>query len=155
MIVVSNASPLIALARIDRFILLRDLFGHVCVPEGVYGEVVVAGAGRPGSREVKEAAGVWIEVRTVQEPLVTKGLFVLGQGEAEAIALALELGADLTLLDDRQARQAARLMGLSLAGTVGVLRFALEEGKLENWEKTLEELGEQGFRISGQVLRSL
>ena len=43
MILVSNASPLVNLARIGRLEILRDLFGEVCVPDAVWAEVVVAG----------------------------------------------------------------------------------------------------------------
>lgn len=64
MTVVSNASPLIILARIGHLRLLADLYGRIVIPLEVHDEVVVAGRGRAGSEEVREAG--WIEVRAVR-----------------------------------------------------------------------------------------
>ena len=58
MIVVSNSSPLISLSAIGLFDLLNALYGTIHIPEAVYQEVVVTGAGRPGSEEVQAAP--WI-----------------------------------------------------------------------------------------------
>jgi hypothetical protein len=152
MIVVSNSGPLITLARVEHFALLRELLGHVYVPQGVYDEVVVAGAGLPGSRELEEAIGGWMEIRPVREPLIARSMFALGRGEAEAITLTLEIKADVVLLDDRKARRAAQFLGVPLMGTVGVLRLALEAGKLEDWDGIIKKLEVHGFRISTRIL---
>ena len=61
MIVVSDASPLITLARAGHLELLRDFYGGILIPRAVHEEVTVAGAGLPGAEEVKSA--VWVEVR--------------------------------------------------------------------------------------------
>ena len=53
--VVSNSTPLIALARINRFDLLRKLFNEINIPLAVYDEVVNAGKGRAGVSEVENA----------------------------------------------------------------------------------------------------
>ncbi len=74
-------------------------------------------------------------------------------GESEAIALALETGADLILLDDSDAREKARLYGLTITGTIGVLMRAREEGKLSSFKEVLERLKRNGFWI-GNALRS-
>jgi predicted nucleic acid-binding protein len=52
---VSNASPLISLARIDYFDLLPKLFDRVLIPAEVYDEAAIDGAGRPGAEEVCRA----------------------------------------------------------------------------------------------------
>ncbi|RMF37341.1 MAG: DUF3368 domain-containing protein [Chloroflexi bacterium] len=145
MIVVSNAGPLISLARAGYFSLLRDLFERMYIPRAVYEEVVVAGWGLPGSREVEGAVGEWIEVREAHEPHGAREMFSLGRGEAEAIALAMEMKADLVLLDDRKARRVAESLGLPLSGTLGVLRRAFQKGLIENWEEVLETLVTHGF----------
>ena len=61
MSVVSNASPLINLARIGKLTLLRDLYGELIVPEAVWQEVVVEGAGQPGADAVESAT--WIKTQ--------------------------------------------------------------------------------------------
>ncbi len=89
MTVVSNASPLINLARIGQFGLLRDVFGEVWIPEAVQREVVEEGAGQPGADEVRTAE--WIKTKSITNgPLVRALRQDLDAGEAEAIVLALE-----------------------------------------------------------------
>ncbi len=106
MIVVSDSSPLIALADVGQLRLLRDLFSTVLIPEAVYQEIVVQGAGSTGAEAVQSAA--WIEQRGVANTGLADVLKLeLDEGEAEAIALALESGADLVLLDERRGRQRA------------------------------------------------
>lgn len=119
MIVVSNAGPLIALAKIEQFELLRELFGKLCIPQAVYDEVVVIGAGKAGANETRQGVGNWIEVKKVKDLVMVKSLLTkLGKGESEAIALALEMKADLVLLDDYKARATAEFMGLNMTGTM-------------------------------------
>ncbi len=59
MSVVSNASPLINLARVEKLDLLRQLYGELFIPEAVWHEVVIEGVGQPGADEVKTA--IWIK----------------------------------------------------------------------------------------------
>jgi len=100
MSVVSNASPLINLARIDQLDLLRQLYGEVWIPEAVYREVVEEGAGQAGAEEVRAAS--WIKTRDVSNKALVQALrYELDAGEAEAIALALVMQADLLLMDER------------------------------------------------------
>jgi predicted nucleic acid-binding protein len=86
MIVVSNASPLVGLASIRQFDLLKQLYGKVHIPEAVWQEVVVDGAGQPGSTEVENAK--WIKRYQVADTrLVHSLLQYLDEGESEAIVL--------------------------------------------------------------------
>jgi predicted nucleic acid-binding protein len=151
-IIVSNAGPLIALAKIERFELLRKLFSKLCIPQAVYDEVVVIGAGRAGANETEQAVGDWIEVQEVKDLVMVKSLLTkLGKGESEAIALALETKADLVLLDDYKARATAEFMGLNMTGTVGMLNKAQKEGLISDLRPLLDELRARGFRLSDKV----
>lgn len=129
MIVISDSSALIGLSAIGALDLLYQIYGTVVVPEAVYREVVVDGAGKPGAQAV--ATATWIDVQTVKNPSSVTYLtnsVGLDQGESEAIVLAQEIGADLILLDDFKARQYARQQRLSITGTVGVLLAAKQRG---------------------------
>jgi predicted nucleic acid-binding protein len=151
-IIVSNAGPLIALAKIERFELLRELFGKLCIPQAVYDEVVVMGTGKAGANETGQAVGDWIEVQEVKDLVMVKSLLTkLGKGESEAIALALEMKADLVLLDDYKARATAEFMGLNMTGTVGMLSKAQKEGIISDLRPLLDELRARGFRLSDKV----
>ena len=155
MLVVSNASPLILLARMERFELLLQIFGRIVIPEAVYAEVVTNSPGRPGAAETQEGVNNWIEVHPVQQRELARSLLTkLGWGESEAITLALEKNADVVLLDDRKARIAAEFMGLQVRGTVGLLIQAYRQGMIENLEQALDELQKAGIRISEAVYKS-
>ncbi|MGC9397212.1 MAG: hypothetical protein ACP5J4_20395 [Anaerolineae bacterium] len=108
MTVVSNASPLINLAPIGQLALLPALYDKICIPEAVWQEVVVAGQGLPGAEVI--ATATWITRYTVTNSTLVAALRQdLDAGEAEAIALALELQAEL-LLGVLQTRHLARLL---------------------------------------------
>lgn len=118
--VVSDASVLIHLARIGELNLLHQLDGNLLIPKVIWREVVIEGAGQPGAEEVRTAS--WIETHDVANEHLVRALRQdLDAGEAEAIALALEVGADLLLMDDRLGRETARYLGLRYVGLIGVL----------------------------------
>ena len=97
----------------------------------------------------------WIERRTVADTgLVALLRQDLGVGEAEAIVLAREAGADLVLLDERMGRIAAKRLGLRVTGLVGVLIEARERGLLTDAEAVVNDLHQKaGFWLSEELRR--
>ncbi len=146
--VVSDASALINLARIGELRLLRQLYGEVLIPQAVWREVVVEGAGQPGAEEVHRAS--WLTAKGVANEHLVRALRQdLDAGEAEAIALALELGADLLIMDERLGRQTAGYLGLRYLGLIGVLIAAKRRGLIGCIKSRLDALRDQaGFRVS-------
>ncbi len=130
MIVVSDTTPLISLLKIDRLDLLEKLFGSVLIPEGVFHELTENPAYSDEAEQIRSCA--FIEIKSVDRNSVS--LFQkrtgLDLGESEAIILTDELNADLTLLDEQQARAVAKNIGLTIMGTVGILGTALNRGYL-------------------------
>ena len=109
--VISNSSPLIHLSKIGYLGLLKDYFQRIVVPEAVYKECMVEGKNKEEVKILKEAN--WIEVKRTKDKNLVKLLeSYLDYGESEAIALALEINADLILLDDLDARERARIYDL-------------------------------------------
>ena len=156
MIVVSNSSVLIALSTIQKLDLLKENFKKVYIPEAVWNEVVVRGEGEPGCQEVKNAG--WIETKKIKNVnLVSAFDESLDKGEAEAITLALELSADLILLDEKDARLIAEKYKLKPLGTVGILVLAKKKNNIDNLKSELDKLINEGnFRISKDIyLRAL
>jgi predicted nucleic acid-binding protein len=149
-IVVSDASPLISLAAIDRLDLLRRLYNEVIIPEAVRREVVLTAPGAAGAADV--AGANWIKVRSVEDRTLVEALRVtLDVGEAEAIALALEVHADLLLVDERRARSVAQRLGQPVIGVLGVV---VEAKLISAVGPLLEDLTERaGFRVS-EALRA-
>ncbi len=147
MIVVSNTSPLISLAHIGQLHLLQQLYDRIIIPRAVYEEAVASGAERPGANEVQSED--WIQIQEVSnhEEVSTLRSF-LGQGEAEAIVLAMEVGADILLIDEKLGRKEAAKRGITYIGVLGMIIDAKRTGLLPEIEPLLNELVfNAGFHI--------
>ena len=149
--VVSNASALINLARIGKLELLHELYGELVIPEAVWQEVVIEGAGQPGTDEVKAAA--WIKKHVITNKQLLHALQQdLDAGEAEAIALASEIKAELLLMDERLGRETAHYLGLRYIGLIGVLIEARHKGLISAVKPHLDALRDMaGFRIRDEL----
>jgi predicted nucleic acid-binding protein len=120
--VVADSSPLVILTKLGCFDLLNRLFPRLYISAAVHDEVVIGGAGLPGALEVSQAE--WIEVKALQNPAglySAQRKYGLGPGEMSTILLAKEIGANPVLLDDYRARKLAKVEGLEILGTVGLL----------------------------------
>lgn len=155
MTVVCNTSPLTSLAAIGLFDLLRELFGQIHIAQGVWLELNHGGMRHPGSREVEDAS--WVERHEVQnQALVTILRRDLDRGEAETLALALELKADLVLLDEKEGRHAAGRLGIRSLGVLGMLLQAKRLGKLQEVRPHLDALRERaGFFLGDRLYRDV
>jgi predicted nucleic acid-binding protein len=129
LLVVSDASPLRALHHLGLLTLCRDLYGQVIVPTAVQREL---GNATSHCAALEIADYTWFEVKA--PTAVPRALGVppdLDAGETEAIALALELHADLVLMDERKGTSAARQLGLATIGVFGVLLDGKRRGLIE------------------------
>jgi hypothetical protein len=98
-IVVCDASPIIGLSAVGKLSLLHQLYGNILVSESVAREVAADGSALPGADALQGSD--WITVQPVGDSVLLRALDAeLDQGEAEAIALAVELQADLLLVDE-------------------------------------------------------
>jgi predicted nucleic acid-binding protein len=153
--VVSDTSPLVHLSRVGLFSLLEAFYGRLLIPPAVWREAVEEGRGRVGEAEVRAAVGAgWIDIRTPTDaPLLRLLKQELDDGEAEGIALASEVGADLIVVDEAPARKSARAAGLRVTGTLGILIRARSEGHLGELRPVLDRLRLESFRISDVLYR--
>lgn len=120
--VISDSTPLIALARIGELDLIRQIFGEVLIPEAVYGEIVEARADAPGAQEVAEAT--WLQRVRADLQVVAPLVLLVDRGEAESIAVAQGHPGSLLLTDDRKARKVAKTLGVEVRGCLGILLLA-------------------------------
>jgi uncharacterized protein len=148
MLIVSDTSPIINLAAIGLLQLIPELFGEVFIPDAVYHEIVVVGAGEPGSEEIKEAD--WAKVVSVSDLLLLSKLMQrLDPGEAEAIVLALDLKARFILMDESAGRSVATSHDLEPLGTLGILLKAKKAGLISAVTPVMDKLrAEAHFFIS-------
>jgi uncharacterized protein len=153
--VVSNSSVLIALSAIGRLELLPKKFTQgIIIPGAVWEEVVVTGHGLPGAKSVTDAS--WINRQLVADITMVFTLRAsLDKGEAEVIALAREIKADILLLDEKSTRNIARRFNYTVLGTVGVLIWAKRQGLIHSLSADLEALQQKGgFRLGKNIFHS-
>jgi uncharacterized protein len=146
--VVSNTSPLLYLHQLGSIDLLPALYSQLLVPASVVEELA---AGRAAGHDVPNVAALtW--ARVVSSPTLALLALAtdLGKGEAEAIAIAHERNA-LLILDDGLARRHAKVVGVTLTGTLGVLVKAKTAGYIPTVAPLVSRLTELGFRLSEQT----
>jgi predicted nucleic acid-binding protein len=137
--VIADASPLIALHQIGQISLIERLFGRILIPSAVAREVSPSLPSLPA----------WILARDLTQPIGSEiHRASLGAGESETLALGLEIGATLVILDERPARKLALVLGLPVLGTAGILLAAKRAGVIPEVRPFLDALIEHGFRIS-------
>jgi predicted nucleic acid-binding protein len=149
--IVTNTTPLIALAvATDDLDVLRVLYQRVIVPAAVAEEVLALGFDAPGARAFLDAD--WL----LRRPPVTVSAFLrnsLDRGEAAVIQTALDEGIQRVCLDEAVGRRAARLNGLTLTGSVGVLVKARQQGYSLDMADALRRMREHGIWLGADVIR--
>ena len=157
MLVVSNTSPILNLALIDRLALMREQFTTVTTPKGVLEELRV-GENLPGSKKILDALDAkWLQVEEIQDSAMLRILKrELDAGEAEAMALALENSAKWVLLDESEARRIAKNLELKVTGVLGILLRACRQKRISSLRTEMERLRENaGFYISDRLFEDL
>lgn len=146
--IVVDAGPLISLARIGRLDLLPALFDEIIVPPAVHREVT-SEESLPGAAVL--AKSDWLKlVEVADRKAVDSLLSWLDPGEAEVLALALELGATAAI-DERRGRRLAAELGISQTGTVGILLTAKRRGLISAVKPLLDQLTASGIRLSSRL----
>ena len=151
---VADTSVVMNPAVIGRLAILQDQFGTILVPRAVMEELRLDDT-LPGNQEIRQAVqDGWLQTREAQQKaLVTSLRSELHRGEAEAIALAVELNTDWLLLDERDARRVAKSHGLRVTGVLGILRKAWQEKRIPSLRAAVADLQTKaGFRIHQSLL---
>lgn len=151
MTVVSDSSPLIALAKIDTFDLLRRLFSELFISTEVYDEVVSAGSGLAGALETSQSS--WIQVRQIRNDVdlvASQKRFGLGIGELSTLVLAKELHADLVIVDDLGVRKLAQSQGLRVQGCL--LETGFRKGYVSDLRLAYDQMVKRGVYLNRQLI---
>ncbi|MEH2119583.1 DUF3368 domain-containing protein [Nostoc sp.] len=155
MIIVSDTSPINNLAAINHLHLLQQLYGTVLIPEAVYRELTDPNFPVAGAIEVQTF--IWIQTRPVQDRILVEALSnELDIGEAEAIALALEMKADQVLIDERRGRMVAARLNLGYTGILGILVEAKSQRLISAVKPLLNALINQaGFWVAEPLYKTV
>lgn len=140
-IVISDTSCFIVLTKIGELDLLRDLYGQVFTTVDV-------------AIEFGQTLPDWVIVGIVKDKARQKALEKqVDQGEASAIALALESPNATVVLDDFKARKLAKNLGISFTGTIGIVMRAKTKGLISSIKPILEKMKATDFRLSEDIER--
>ena len=147
--VVVNSTPIIALAKVGKLDLLKELYGKVIIPTAVFTEVT---AKDDAVKTLLLQNTDWIEICNIKE-VAKRAMFRsrLHDGEVEVMILAGELNADLAIIDDYTARKTAEFIGLKLTGTIGVLIKAKQFGLIDKVLPIVELMEQNGIYYSREL----
>lgn len=141
-VIVSDTSCLILFYKIGELDLLKKLFGKLHITETVL-------------KEFNQKIPEWIEVAELTTDL-QKGLAnYLDKGEATAISLAAEHENSLLIIDEIKGRKAAKEMGISVTGSLGVLVEAKNQGHIRKIKPLIEKIQKTNFRISEELIEQV
>lgn len=159
-VVIADAGPLIALARIEAIGLLRQLFGRVCITTTVRDEILPAKTAFADAELVaRTLAEGWIDVVEVPTSDFRPLNPGVDAGEASTIHVAnhwREAGdAVLIIMDDRAGRLEAKSRGLALIGTAAVIGLAKTEGLVPAARPLLEQMVVCGYFIGPSIVSAV
>lgn len=147
--VVVNSTPPISLGNIEALWILEKLYGEVIVPEAVYEEVLK----KSDKASSLISSAQWITVKKISGNYDRKMYQAkLHAGEVEVMILAQEIDADVVIIDDNAAKKAAQYLGINVAGTMGILLKAKEEGVVSGVKQYIERLLDNDFYVSDAVI---
>lgn len=128
--VVVNTTPLIALSHVGQLSILKKLYGEIIIPEAVYRELSVK-VDSICKRTVDRLLD-WIHVEKIQNQMAkTMYKTQLHDGEVEVMILSKEIGAEVVIIDDANAKKHAKYLGLPVTGTLGILIKAKQAGHVD------------------------
>jgi predicted nucleic acid-binding protein len=157
-ITIADSSVIIVFAIIGQFHLLRELYRTIFVPEAVYYEVCICGAGKPGDAELRQSLSEWVH-RVQPAELIAPPYYGMRQGEIDVISYGVWQKSQgrlaRVLLDDRLGRRRALQEGLQVIGTLGTLKLAKRYDMLPAVRPIIDKLALQGFRASASIQRSV
>jgi predicted nucleic acid-binding protein len=142
-VVIADASPLHYLVLIKQVDILPALFKKIIIPQVVQTELTHSEAPGSVSRWMSDPPS-WIEISALDASRRDPSLDSLDEGERSAIELAIALNADLLLIDERKGAALARVKGLAVTGTLGIIELAATRGLLD-LKESLRRLQETSF----------
>jgi predicted nucleic acid-binding protein len=150
LLVVADTSPINYLLLIGHIEILPALFKNVILPSVVRDELTKPNAPLPVRNWIANPP-FWVDVREMAGTFADASLKRLDAGEEAAIILAIELHADLLLMDDREGVIAARRRGFRVAGTLAVLSMAARRDLL-NLADAFERLKGTSFHYRQEIM---
>lgn len=148
LIVISNATPIISLSSVGCEFILKELFGHIIIAQAVNRELKALD--KPGFSFCDYK---WVETVSIQNKEITDFLMKdLDKGEAETIALAKEMEADVVIIDENAGYQIANLFDLPVVRTLSILKVAKNKNIIRQIRPVVEKMIQKGRWYSKIVI---
>ena len=142
-IIISDTSCLIALERINRLTILKEVFSEITITPEVKSEY---------GKELPE----WFKINQADDETVKLRLEkILDSGEASSIALASELKNCLLIIDEKKGRAIAKEFHIETIGTLKIFLLAKQKGLIVSVKQMIDELRNSGFRFSEGIVDAL
>ena len=151
---VTDSSFIIGISVSGQWENLKVIVRTLYVADAIWEEVVTRGKGKPGHKEIQQAA--FVERKSVSNTeAVTMLMSTLDKGEAETIILAKELGIKTVFIDDLRGRKIAQSVGLKTIGIAGFLLLAKNRMLIKEVRPYLLQLKLKGFRLSSKLINEI
>lgn len=153
-LLVADAGPLIALARVHRLDLPARLFSRILVPSVVLAECLAGD--RPGATSIEAAVAKtpWKVIPVVVHE-IPADLATLGNGEAAAIHVAQAHKGAMLLMDDWVGRRTAAARGLRVIGVLGLLVAARQQRMLRAIRPLIHQLDDAGYHLAPELVEAV
>ena len=148
--IVINTSPIIAIVAALGDLRVLQIYRRVWVPFEVCQEISAGGAAQFALAEFEAAH--WIQKRTQPLSIATVLLNTLDRGEAAVIQLALDQNIQTVVIDEAAGRRVARLNGLSVTGSIGILLRAKSQSHPFSMREAIDRMKAQGIWLSDRVI---
>lgn len=146
--VIVNSTPLIALCNADLLNILKEIYGSIIIPKAVFDEVTAKKDS--ACLQIKQNLD-WITVETITN-IEDRKMYKakLHAGEVDVMILAqADPKADLVIIDDN----AAKYLGLTVTGTLGVLIKAKQSGIISSVKNAITKIQSNGFYINENIIK--
>jgi pentatricopeptide repeat protein len=158
--VIIDTGPLLAFAKAGILNALKKLFKQLIITGEVYIEVFSKKS--PENDSIKENIGGFIEVRELRElnqidnKKIKETVQLLNDGEKSSILLSYTLIEDrnkvLLIIDEKSGRKAAEKLGISMVGTVWLLKTLEKRGWIDDAVKVSKEMKKKGYYLSDALI---
>ncbi|MFQ5976166.1 MAG: hypothetical protein ACE5J5_07630 [Candidatus Hydrothermarchaeales archaeon] len=148
--VLPDSSTIIALAKTGSLDLLRKIFGEIWVTKEVEKEIISGDFSEVG--EIKKGMGKWIKILEIKTTGYTE-FEGIGNGEKSILSYAKRRNDVLLVLDETETRKIAEGEGIPYTGTIGLIIFAHERGKISKKEAVfmVKGLSRSDFRMTVEL----
>lgn len=157
-----NASPLIIFGRLNRIDILKHICPDLKIAKSVYEEVVLKGIEKKAKdafiikEYIDNKAIAVLDLRDKFSSMASKIKFIynIDIGEAETIALAMQLNEIEAVIDEIAAREAAKAFGIRPIGSLRILLMAYKKSLIGKAEikNMVSDMENSKYRFSPAIL---